>query len=56
MVLYASDLGMIQADYNKLKQDSETGRYECSDIHTAEEARQFILLVDHIKDHISPLL
>ena len=56
MLLYDSDLGTIQADYNDLKQDSETCRYQCSDIHTAEEARQFIPLVDHIKDHISRLL
>ncbi len=55
MVLYNSDLGAIQADYGKLKQDSETGRYECHS-HTAEEARQLIPLVDHIKDHISRLL
>jgi hypothetical protein len=56
MLLFASDLGVIQADYNTLKQDSEDCRYECSIIHTAEEARQFIPLVDHIKSHISQLL
>ena len=56
MLLYASDLGTIQADYNKLKQDSETCRYECSEIHTAEEARQFVPLTDNIKSHISQLL
>ncbi len=55
MLLYASDLGAIQTDYTKLKQDSETARYECYR-HTAKEARQLIPLVDHIKDHISQLL
>ncbi len=55
MLLFISDLGTIQADYNKLKQDSETGRYDCNR-HTAEEARQFIPFVDNIKDHISQLL
>ena len=55
MLLFAPDLGAIQDDYNKLKQDSETGRYECSK-HTSEEARQFIPLVDNIKNHISQLL
>ncbi len=55
MLLYASDLGAIQADYTKLKQDSETGRYECSK-HTANEIRQLIPFADHIKDHISQFL
>ncbi len=55
MLLYASDLGAIQADYNKLKQDSETGRYDCYK-HTAAEARQLIPLVDNIKGHICQLL
>ncbi len=54
--LFASDLATIQADYSTLKQDSETCRYECSEIHTAEEARQFIPFVDNIKDHISQFI
>ncbi len=56
MVRYDSDLGAIQADYNKLKQDSEECRYECSVILTAEEARQYIPFVDHIKDYVSQLI
>lgn len=56
MILHASDLGAIQAAYNDLKQDSENSRYECPKKHTADEARQFIPLVDNIKDHISHLL
>lgn len=55
MLLYASDLGAIKADYEELKQDSETGRYDCSK-HTANEVRQLIHLVDNIKSHISTLL
>jgi len=55
MVLYNSDLGTIQADYDLLKKDSETARYDCYK-HTAEEARQLIPLVDNIKDHLSQLL
>jgi len=54
-LLYPSDLGAIEADYTKLKQDSEAARYDCYK-HTAEEARQLIPLVDRIKDHISHLL
>ena len=53
--LYRSDLRAIYVDYDKLKQDSERGRYECYK-HTAEEARQLIPLVDNIKSHISHLL
>jgi hypothetical protein len=56
MVLFTSDLATIQADYNKLKQDSETCRYQCRAIHTAVEARQFIPFVDHVKNHISQFL
>jgi len=56
MVRYPSDLGTIQAEFNKLKQDSEDCRYKCSRIHTATEARQFIPLVDKIKNHISQLI
>ena len=55
MLRYASDLGAIQADYGKLKQDSETARYECHK-HTANDIRQLIPLIDNIKDHISQLL
>ncbi len=56
MQLFTSDLRAIQADYEVLKQDSEACRYKCSQIHTAQEARQFIPLVDHVRDHISKLL
>ena len=56
MAQFASDLETVQADYNTLKQDSQNCRYDCSAIHTAQEARQFIPLVDHIKNHVSQLL
>jgi len=56
MVLYASDLQAIQSAYNQIRQDSESCRYECSVIHTAGEVRQFIPLVDNIKNHISALV
>ena len=56
MLLFESELRAIHTDYGKLKQDSETCRYECSQIHTAQEVRQFIPLVDNIKSHISQLL
>ena len=56
MLLYAPDLAAITADFRDLKKDSEAGRYDCPNKHTAEKARQFIPLVDHIKDHISQLL
>ena len=52
---HKSDLRPIQTDYDTLKQDSETARYDCYK-HTAEEVRQLIPLVDHIKNHISQLL
>jgi hypothetical protein len=52
---YSSDLRAIYADYDKLKQDSETGRYKCYR-HNADEIRQLIPLVDNIKSHISHLL
>jgi len=55
MRLYPSELGVIQVDFGLLKKDSENARYECYK-HTAEEVRQLIPLVDHIKDHISHLL
>ena len=55
MLEWASAFGVIQADYTKLKQDSETARYECYK-HTSDEIRQLIPLVDNIKDHISQLL
>jgi uncharacterized protein (UPF0332 family) len=55
MRFFKSELRPIQTDYNKLKQDSETARYDCYK-HTAEEARQLIPLVNHIKGHISQLL
>ncbi len=53
--VYPSDLGTIEVDYSKLKQVSETARYDCYK-HTANEIRQLIPLVDNIKNHISPLL
>ncbi len=53
--LYSSDLQAIYADFDKLKQDSETARYECYK-HTASEIRQLVPLVDNIKSHISALL
>ena len=55
MLLFTLELGPIQADYGKLKQDSETARYECYK-HTPTEIRQLVPLVDNIKDHISQLL
>ncbi len=54
-LLYPSDLGAIEADYSKLKQDSEAARYDCFK-HTANEIQQLIPLVDNIKNHISHLL
>ena len=56
MSLYVSELGPILADYGKLRQDSQTCRYDCSQIHTASEARQFIPIVDNIRNHISSLI
>jgi uncharacterized protein (UPF0332 family) len=53
--LYPSDLAAITADFNDLKKDSETARYDCYK-HTAEEARQLIPLIDNIKNHISQLI
>lgn len=53
--LYSSDLRVIYDDYDTLKQVSETVRYDCYK-HTANQIRQLIPLVDHIKDHISLLL
>jgi len=53
--LFPSDLGTIEVDYSKLKQVSETARYDCYK-HTANEIRQLIPLADHIKDHLSQLL
>ena len=53
--VYRSDLGTIEVDYSKLKQVSETARYECHK-HTANEIQQLIPLVDRIKSHISQLL
>ncbi len=50
--LFPSDLGTIEVDYSKLKQESETSRYECYK-HTATEIRQLIPLINHIKYHIS---
>ncbi len=55
MRLYKSDFKPIQTDYDTLKQDSETARYDCYK-HTAKEARQLIPLVDNIKGHIYQLL
>ena len=55
MRFFKSDFKPIQTDYDTLKQDSETARYDCYK-HTAEEVRQLIPLVDHIKNHISQLL
>ena len=55
MRFYKVDFKPIQADYDTIKQDSETARYECYR-HTAQEARQLIPLVDNIKGHISQLL
>ena len=55
MRFFKIDLKQIQNDYDKLKQDSETARYDCYK-HTANEARQLIPLVDNIKNHISQLL
>ena len=52
---YGSDLKPIQTDYNILKQDSETARYDCYK-HTAEEARQLIPFVTNVKEHISQFL
>lgn len=45
------ELKLMQTDYDTLKQDSETARYDCYK-HTAEEARQLIPLVDHISQLI----
>ncbi len=53
--LYRSELRAIYADYDKLKQDSEKGRYDCHK-HTASEIRQLIPLVDNIKSYVSQLL
>jgi len=53
--LYASELGTIEADYSKLKQDSETARYDCYK-HTPKEIRQLIPFIDTIKKHVSALL
>ena len=55
MRFFKMDLKQIQNDYDKLKQDSETARYDCYK-HTADEARQLIPLVGNIKKHISQLL
>jgi len=52
---YRSELGSIQTDYDTLKQDSETARYDCYK-HTGNEVRQLIPLADSIKSHISPSL
>ena len=54
MRFYKSDFKPIQADYDTLKQDSETARYDCYK-HTADEIRQCIPLADAIKGHISSL-
>lgn len=56
MQMFVSDLGLIQADYDMLKQDSEACRYDCNQIYTANEARQFIPLVDNIRNHVSSLI
>jgi len=53
--VYRTDLETIEVDYSKLKQVSETARYDCYK-HTTEEVRQLIPLVNHVKDHISQLL
>ncbi len=55
MRFFKSDFKPIQTDYDILKQDSETARYECYK-HTTQDARQLIPLVDNIKSHISKLL
>lgn len=55
MRFFKADFKPIQTDYDTLKQDSETARYDCYK-HTAEEARQLVSLVDHIKNHISKFL
>ncbi len=55
MVSYKSELRPIWNNYIKLETDSRNARYECHK-YTAEQARQLIPLVDHIKDHISLLL
>ena len=55
MRFFKIDLKQIQNDFDKLKQDSETARYDCYK-HTADEARQLIPLTDNIKNHISQLL
>jgi hypothetical protein len=56
MLRFASDLEAIQADYHTLRKDSEACRYDCSEVNTAEEARQFIPLVNSVKEHIAQLL
>lgn len=53
--VYRTDLKTIEVDYSKLKQVSETARYDCYK-HTANEIQQLIPLVDNIKGHISQLL
>lgn len=55
MHLFQSELKVIQTDYDLLKQDSETARYNCYK-HTDAEVRQCIPLADNIKSHISLLL
>lgn len=55
MRFFKIDLKQIRNDFAKLKQDSETARYDYYK-HTADEARQLIPLVDNIKNHISQLL
>ena len=55
MRTFRSSLRAIQTDYDVLKQDSETARYDCYR-HNANEARQLTPLVENIKRHLMPLL
>lgn len=56
MLLFVSELGPIQTDYDTLKLDSEKSRYECYE-HTGQQVREELVpLLNSIKSHISALL